>query len=81
MTSKKKIDSKKAVSKKTSSAASEGPSHADEERIARQYLLARVAGDVASGVLVSPSPTATTPDRIAEISVDIAEEILKRVGL
>ena len=44
----------------------------------RQILLARVAGDVASGIVVAPSKKATTAEAIAEIAVDIAEEIVKR---
>lgn len=49
--------------------------------IKRQRLVARVAGSVAAGLVTAPSKSATTAGAIAEISVDIAEEIVKRVGL
>lgn len=48
---------------------------------ARQLLLARVAGDVASGIMCSPSESASTAEAIAAIAVDVAEEILKKAGL
>ena len=45
---------------------------------ARQQLLATVAGNVASGVVSSPTGSA---EAIAEISVDIAEAILAKIGI
>lgn len=48
---------------------------------ARKCLLAEVAAHVAASVVVSPSEGATSPAAIAEISVDVAEAILQRVGL
>lgn len=47
----------------------------------RKRLLARVAGNVASGVVSSPSEAAGSAADIAEISVDIAEAILTKIGL
>ena len=47
----------------------------------RQYLLARVAGDVASGIAGAPSESVMTAEAIATVAVDVAEEILKKVGL
>jgi hypothetical protein len=47
----------------------------------RKRLLARVAGYVAASVVAAPSKKSTSPAAIAEISVDIAEAILARVGL
>lgn len=61
------------------SAAPAAPPDADLD--ARKVLLARVAGDVASGIIVAPSKSATSAGAIAEIAVDVAEEILKRAGL
>jgi len=48
---------------------------------ARKQLLARVAAHVAGSVVAAPSKRATSSEAIAEISVDIAEAILQRVGL
>lgn len=48
---------------------------------ARRRLVASVAGSVAAGIVVAPSKKATTAAAIAEIAVDIAEEIVKKVGL
>jgi len=47
----------------------------------RAYLLARVASNVATGIVSAPSASTTTAVGIAEIAVDIAEEILKKAGL
>jgi hypothetical protein len=47
----------------------------------RAYLLARVAGDIAAGIVSAPSDSADTAEAIAAIAVDIAEEILKQAGL
>ena len=48
---------------------------------ARQELLAHVAGSIAAGVIASPSESSATAEAIATISIDIAEEILKKAGL
>jgi hypothetical protein len=48
---------------------------------ARQRLVASVAGSVAAGIVTAPTKKATTAAAIAEIAVDIAEEIVKRAGL
>lgn len=50
-------------------------------KIERTVLLAHVAGSVASGLVAAPSEASLTAGSIAEISVDIADEILKKVGL
>jgi hypothetical protein len=47
----------------------------------RQILLAGVAGTVASGLVASGSEMVNTAGDIADIAVDVAEAILKRVGL
>lgn len=47
----------------------------------RQRLLSRVAGNVASGVVQSPSPSITSSDAIAQVAIDIAEAILQKAGL
>jgi len=47
----------------------------------RKRLLARVAAHVAASVVLAPSKKVTSPEAIAEISVDVAEAILRRVGL
>lgn len=53
----------------------------DGQHDPRKRLLARVAGNVAAGIVMSPSPSATKASAIAEISVDIAEAILQKAGL
>ena len=53
----------------------------DGQHDPRKRLLARVAGNVAAGIVMSPSPSATKAEAIAEISVDIAEAILQKIGL
>jgi hypothetical protein len=47
----------------------------------RKYLLAKVAAHVAGSVMAAPSQDATSAAAVAEISVDVAEAILQRVGL
>jgi hypothetical protein len=47
----------------------------------RKQLLASMAAHLATSVLADPSEKATSPAAIAEISVDLAEAILQRVGL
>ena len=47
----------------------------------RKRLLVRVAAPIAASVVAAPSVKASTPDAIAEISLDIAEAILQRAGL
>lgn len=47
----------------------------------RKHLLASVAAHIAASVVSAPSKKATSPEAIAEISVDIAEAILRRAGL
>jgi hypothetical protein len=47
----------------------------------RKQLLAGMAAHLAASVLLEGSENTTSPDAIAEISVDVAEAILKRVGL
>jgi len=75
----------KKKSKSAVSAAKKLGSEVDGTKIvradARQQLLARVAGDVASGIVCSPSESTSTAEGIAAVAVDIAEEILKKAGL
>jgi hypothetical protein len=47
----------------------------------RKELLARVAGTVAAGLVTSPTPSIASPVGMATAAVDIAEAILKRVGI
>ena len=47
----------------------------------RKHLLASVAAHIAATVVASPSKKATSSEAIAEISVDIAEAILRKAGL
>jgi hypothetical protein len=47
----------------------------------RQRLVASVAGNVASGIVTAPSKKSGTAAAIAEISVDIAKEIVKRAEI
>jgi|HubBroStandDraft_4_1064222.scaffolds.fasta_scaffold1785107_2 hypothetical protein len=50
----------------------------------RKHLLARMAGNIAAGVITSPptsSKSMTSAEAIATISVDVAEAILKKIGL
>jgi hypothetical protein len=47
----------------------------------RKRLLARVAGNIASGIVGVPSKSTSTGTSIAAVAVDIAEEILTRAGL
>jgi hypothetical protein len=52
----------------------------DSQQDPRACLLARVAGDVASG-LVQNTASLLAPDAAATASVDIAEAILRKAGL
>jgi hypothetical protein len=61
--------------------SSPGEARSIEDGTKRKRLLARVAGYVASGLLVSPSPKVNSSETIATVAVDIAEAILKKVGL
>jgi hypothetical protein len=47
----------------------------------RKRLLARMAGNVAAGLLSAPSEATASAEAIAAIAVDIAEAILKKVGV
>lgn len=47
----------------------------------RKKLLARVAGSVATGLVGSPSPAISTPEKLAEAAVEIAEQILRKTGI
>jgi hypothetical protein len=60
---------------------SNGVTPGDHGAERRQILVATVAGSVAAGIVTAPSKKATTAVAIAEIAVDIAEEIVKRAGL
>jgi hypothetical protein len=52
-----------------------------ERDIIDRRLLASMAAHVAASVVSAPSKRATSPEAIAEIAVDIAEAILRRVHL
>lgn len=70
------------MKKAKKSAVAIEPKHDPHHVVARKELCATIAGSVASGVLTqSGSPVVTTAAAVAEIAVDVAEAILKRVGL
>ena len=75
---------KKTVAGKTAFASAVDRSNelsADKIEMKRKRLLARVAGYVASGIVTAPSPSTATVPGLVSASVEIAEEILKQVGL
>lgn len=47
----------------------------------RKRLLARVAGNIAAGLVQSSSKALTTSGAVAEVAVDIAEAILQKIEL
>jgi hypothetical protein len=47
----------------------------------RKRLLARVAGNIAAGIISDPSEATVSAEGIAGIAVDVAEAILKKIGL
>lgn len=49
--------------------------------LARKRLLARMAGNIACGVVSNPSEATASVEAVASISVDIAEGILQKIGL
>lgn len=53
----------------------------DGQLEARKRLLARMAGNVAAGIVSAPSDATATAETIAAVAVDIAEEILKKIEL
>jgi len=75
------------MTKKTESEAKKIENEPDVARVddgqhdPRKRLLARVAGNVASGIVGAPSESTSTAEAIATIAVDVAEEILKKIGL
>ena len=54
---------------------------AELSHIERARLLVSVAGHVAGGLIVSPSPKVDTPEKIAIVAVELAEAILKKAGV
>jgi hypothetical protein len=89
----KQNTSSKAKKNSVAAKTSRSRSSSGEEQIAldavglvadRKRLLARVAGNIAAGVLQDPpmaSESTTAAAAIAELAVDIAEAILQKVGL
>lgn len=69
------------TSKKKSDSPSPRTKAVELTPLKRKRLLARVSGDIAAGIMQSPSPSADTPEAVAEISVDMAEAILEKIGL
>lgn len=57
------------------------PGVPDAETIKRKRLLARVAGQIAGGIVGAPSPATNSAAKVAEISVNIADAILEKIGL
>lgn len=47
----------------------------------RKQLLAHMASRIVVTVMQDPSPSTDSPEAFAEVSVDIAEAILQKVGL
>jgi hypothetical protein len=47
----------------------------------RKLLLARMAANIAAGIVTAPSKATSNAEAIAAVSVDVAGEILKQVGL
>ena len=47
----------------------------------RKELLAQVAGSIAAGLAMAPSPSITKAEPMAAVAVDIATAILKKVGI
>lgn len=47
----------------------------------RRRLLAQVAGSVAAGIVSNPSEGVVTASGVATVAVDIAEEILRKIGV
>jgi hypothetical protein len=52
-----------------------------DQDVGRKRLLARMAGNIACGVVSNPSEAAASVDAVASISVEIAEGILQKIGL
>jgi hypothetical protein len=74
----------KDKSKKSNAAGSDRITVEDDRPLSarkRKFLLARLAGKVASSVVQTPSPSLGTADAVAEFSVSIAEAILQKTGL
>lgn len=49
--------------------------------VERKHMLVQIATPLAASILRDPGEKATSAAAIAEISVDIAEQILERIGL
>lgn len=47
----------------------------------RKKLLVRVAGSIAAAIARDPSPALTSSEKIADVAVDIAEQILCKAGV
>jgi len=78
----KQDNSKKAKTNSVAPKTVRAPSIVTEDPAAdRKRLLAHVAGQIACGVVQSPSPATSSSANIAAISVEIAEKILEQVGL
>ena len=70
---------KNSVTHKVSSAdLAASPMYVDLER---KQLLAHMASRIAMCVMQDPNPSTNSPEAIAEVSVDIAEAILQKIGL
>lgn len=51
------------------------------EILTRKRLLARMAGNIAAGIVAAPSDATSSPEAVADIAVDIGEAILQKIGL
>lgn len=56
--------------------------HENPAMYRRKQLLARMAGNIAAGAVSQHYPSGRElADEVAELSVDVAERILQRIGL
>jgi hypothetical protein len=78
----KKTKSKTPPKHSSGAASSPRASERPNDRIdPYKKLLCRVAGNVAGALVGAPSPSISSADKIAAVAVDIAEQILKKVGV
>ncbi len=72
---------KKTTKNKTKGATTQRASTKGDRIDPRKKLLARIAGNVAAAIVQAPSPSVSSSEKIAEVAVDIAEQILRKVGV
>ena len=67
--------------KKNDDDAAQDAHDAARLEVERKHMLVQIATPLAASILRDPGEKATSAEAIAEISVDIAEHILERIGL